>query len=586
MVAFSRIALGVTLLGSALAAPWPDSFRHATHRKREMQNGLKITAFHPASHFETFGSGINHPLSKRADPTDVKDASVSFVASRLGISEDDIEFKNSFVGGSVTHAFLKQKINGVEVANAVANVALNSDNKIVTFGSNFVKPESVSSTTPKLSAEEAISAAESKLGAIHNGFPTGLELLAKDDGSVVLTHVVQVENEHWLEAFVDAQTGEIVSVTDFTADSQFLVVPINKQDPTSGQVLISDPEDTAASPDGWNTGSTGTSGNNVIAFKSSQTAITQESGTGLVFNYPDDDTLSPTSGTNLDAARTNAFYVSNTVHDITYRYGFTESAFNFQNDNFGNGGVGNDRVTISVQDSSGTNNADFSTPPDGQSGRMRMFLWTLTTPDRDGAMENDIVAHENTHGTSNRLTGGGTGRCLQTLESGGMGEGWSDAFADWTEQTAAIGDFTMGSYVTNDPAGIRSFPYSTSKAVNPHMYSDLQTLNEVHNIGEVWATMLHEVLAGLVEAHGFSTTANTNPDGTEGNIVYMHLFIDQLALQPCNPTFLQARDAWIQADVNRFDGANACTLWTAFAKRGLGVNAANHRDDSTVPAGC
>ena len=51
-------------------------------------------------------------------------------------------------------------------------------------------------------------------------------------------------------------------------------------------------------------------------------------------------------------------------------------------------------------------------------------------------------------------------------------------------------------------------------------------------------------------------------------------------------TVLTARDAWIQADANRFGGANFCTLWRAFASRGLGVNAANHRDDSTVPAGC
>jgi len=49
---------------------------------------------------------------------------------------------------------------------------------------------------------------------------------------------------------------------------------------------------------------------------------------------------------------------------------------------------------------------------------------------------------------------------------------------------------------------------------------------------------------------------------------------------------LTARNAWIQADVNRFGGANKCTLWKAFASRGLGVNAANHNDDSTVPAGC
>lgn len=29
------------------------------------------------------------------------------------------------------------------------------------------------------------------------------------------------------------------------------------------------------------------------------------------------------------------------------------------------------------------------------------------------------------------MTGGGTGRCLQTTEAGGMGEGWSDAMAEY-----------------------------------------------------------------------------------------------------------------------------------------------------------
>ena len=37
---------------------------------------------------------------------------------------------------------------------------------------------------------------------------------------------------------------------------------------------------------------------------------------------------------------------------------------------------------------------------------------------------------EYTHGLSNRLTGGpANSNCLNTLEAGGMGEGWSDFFA-------------------------------------------------------------------------------------------------------------------------------------------------------------
>lgn len=164
---------------------------------------------------------------------------------------------------------------------------------------------------------------------------------------------------------------------------------------------------------------------------------------------------------------------------IQYRYGFTEAAYNFQNDNNGKGGAGNDRVRISVQDWTGSNNANFATPADGQPGQMRMFTWTYTTPNRDGALENDIVIHEYGHGVSNRLTGGGTGRCLQTTEAGGMGEGWSDALADLTEvNSATLADFTLGSFVTGIAGGIRNYPYSTSKTTNPLTYGSLATRTE------------------------------------------------------------------------------------------------------------
>ena len=48
--------------------------------------------------------------------------------------------------------------------------------------------------------------------------------------------------------------------------------------------------------------------------------------------------------------------------------------------------------------------------------------------------------------------------------------------------------------------------------------------------------MLVNVYAALVAQHGFTPDAKTQPDGTEGNVVWLHLFIDALAIQPCNPT--------------------------------------------------
>ena len=83
--------------------------------------------------------------------------------------------------------------------------------------------------------------------------------------------------------------------------------------------------------------------------------MTSESAPGE-FIFTQNEAQAPTVQMNLDAARTNAFYVVNTVHDISYVYGFTEAGFNFQNNNFGKGGAGNDRVTISVQDANGINN--------------------------------------------------------------------------------------------------------------------------------------------------------------------------------------------------------------------------------------
>ncbi|TFK32708.1 Fungalysin metallopeptidase-domain-containing protein [Crucibulum laeve] len=590
---FTSVFLAIVYASTTSAAPWPANSKFGTHRVRNISRDVQIETFHPASSYETFGDGIDHPLSKRAE-SNLKDDTIAFLESHLKISPSTISYKSGYTADAASHAYVKQSHDGIPFANAVANVAFNKANKVVALGSSFITPKSIASSKPTVALSDAISTAEKALNGKHNEITPSLEYFAKEDSSAALTHVIQIRNEEagtWFEAFVDAHSGDVISVTDFVAKASYRVLPIQKEILTQGFETLTDPQDTVSSPNGWHsdgtTSTTTTAGNNVIAYKGTTSSTTSQSSTGLNFVYTQSPTTAPTTTVNINAARVNAFYVVNSIHDISYRYGFTEAAFNFQTNNFGKGGKGNDRVTVSVQDSAGTDNADFSTPPDGQSGAMRMFLWDLTSPGRDGALENDIVVHENTHGITNRMTGGGTGRCLQTTEAGGMGEGWSDAMAEWTEHTSAtITDYVLGQYVTNDAAGIRTHPYSTSATTNPLRYSSIKTLNEVHNIGEVWANLLHNVYAALVGAHGFSTTARTNPNGTEGNVVFLHLFLDALALQPCNPTFLTARDAWIQADANRYAGANKCTLWKAFASRGLGVNAASHNDNTAVPSGC
>ncbi|CAE6448737.1 unnamed protein product [Rhizoctonia solani] len=585
-------AVALLIAQGAIAAPWDASVRQTTHRVRSVgTKGTQFQSYHPEPVFETYGvEGVVHPLAKRGLPSTSEEAAKAFLEEKLGVKPEALARKSGHSSEVVANEYFRQKINNIPVANAVANVALKGE-KVVSFGASFVKPKTVAATTPKLTKEDAIAKAEAAVGGKYNNWPTALEYFAKDSDHVVLTHVVQVQNaetQEWYEAFVDANSGEIVNVVSFVADASYRVIPFDRQSPTDGFQTVTNPQDTTSSPNGWHqygtTTTTVTSGNNVLAYKSSSSTGTtsQSSATN---NYVYTFNAAGTPAANKDPATVNAFYVGNMMHDLLYRYGFTETAYNFQRNNNGKGGAQNDHVLISVQDASGTNNANFATPADGQSGQMRMFTWTLTSPNRDGALENDIVVHEYTHGLTNRLTGGGTGRCLQTTEAGGMGEGWSDALADWTEQTSAADrDFTLGSYVYGK--NIRDYPYSTSKTTNPLTYGTLRTRTEVHDAGEVWATIWHEIFAALIAKHGFSADKN-NSAGTAGNIVALHLLVDALQLQPCNPTFIAARNAIIQADANRYGGANKCLLWTAFAKRGLGNGATTTKTDSTtLPSGC
>jgi extracellular elastinolytic metalloproteinase len=147
--------------------------------------------------------------------------------------------------------------------------------------------------------------------------------------------------------------------------------------------------------------------------KSSDNAAAQTNpngGTTWITNYrPQSSTLDfqydwsttwATPSTYANASVTQLFYTANVYHDVLYDLGFTEKAGNFETNVNGQGGVGGDFVILNAQDGSGTNNANFATPPDGQSGRMRMFRWTYSTPQRDCAFEAGVVLHEYTHGGS------------------------------------------------------------------------------------------------------------------------------------------------------------------------------------------
>jgi len=432
---------------------------------------------------------------------------------------------------------------------------------------------------------------------------------------ICLTSLAEWEMFH---VVIDATSGEVLvrrNLTEHATNATYRVyttesptpfspglnTPSSFQPPEVPRVVITTTAlNTNASPLGWiNDGDNETRGNNVDAHLDrdgdNQPDLPRPQGApGRIFDFPLNLTQDPTS---YSAASTvQLFYWCNFMHDKLYELGFTEAAGNFQVNNLGRGGLGNDAVLADCQDGRGFDNANFATPPDGQAPRMQMYLWDFPFPNRDGSLDADIVLHEYTHGLSGRLVGGGV--LITELQTRGMGEGWSDFYAlslmtdpsssvDASYPAAAYSVYQLVGLTENYYYGLRHFPYSTDMTKNPLTFKDIdpaQVLphtgvpmnpiyqpfdpsiaDEVHNQGEVWCVTLWDVRANLIKKWG----------PIIGNQLTLQLVTDGMKLSPANPNFLQARDAIIQADQVNNAGANYNELWAAFAKRGMGGSASS-----------
>ncbi len=430
----------------------------------------------------------------------------------------------------------------------------------------------------------------------------------------------------------------------------------------------------------------------------------------------------------IAAAVTNLFYTTNFLHDWFYDAGFDERAGNAQLLNYGRGGLQGDALRAEAQDHGGRNNANMSTPADGASPRMQMYVFDgepqlqvtapaglagmvgsndglgptsvsvtaelhvpdpagttlgcapfaanafagrivlldrgtcsftskgvnaqaagaigvviannvagdapglggydpqLTIPvfpvslatgnawksallaapaspihlsmergphlDRDGSVDNDIVAHEWGHLISNRLIGDANG--LTNLQGDALGEGWADFHAlllqvrEWDRNLPGNhmfqGVYAIASYAEgggrNNAAyyGMRRVPYTTDFSRNGltlgHVANgaaapagqvarwNAAANSEVHNAGEVWATMLWECYASLLNAYPFA----------EAQDRMKQYLVAAYKATPVMPTFLEARDALL-AVAAASDPADQMRFSSAFARRGAGYGA-------------
>lgn len=633
----------------------------------------------------------NQVSKEAADPApsaadNAVDIALAFLqdnAESLGLERADLQdvvVTDNYVSGhsGVTHIYLRQRYNGVELFGANFNINVLPDGRVLSYGNRFIPylSQQIVGEEPTLSPSEAVEQAAAHNGLAapegltveqefnsesktilfsagnlsHRAIPVKLVYQPVEKGQIELAWEVSIDSvesaDYW-QTRVSALDGRFLDqnnltvhetvaayglvdgrninttktavVQGFAAPPQFdsegglanayFVYPPPLESPNhanppspplseDNRVLVVDPA-TSASPFGWHdtNGVAGaeftiTRGNNVWAYQdrdgnNASAGDEPDGGASLVFSDTLDLTLTPDNY--IPAAVTNLFFWNNVIHDVMYEYGFDEASGNFQENNYGNGGIGSDYVIAEAQDNAdgGSNcNANFSTPTDGGNGRMQMYLCNGGSPVRDGDLDNGVIIHEYGHGISIRLTGGpGTSSCLNNSEQGG--EGWSDWFAlmmtieagDASTDSRGIGTYLLGED-TNGP-GVRPAPYSTDMGVNNYTYEDIGSLAVPHGVGFVWATVLWDMSWGLIDEHGFDSDLYT---GTGGNNLALQLVMDALKLQTCSPGFLDARDAILDADVALTGGQNACIIWEAFANRGMGFSAdqgSNSNGDET-----
>jgi extracellular elastinolytic metalloproteinase len=564
----------------------------------------------------------------------------------LGLKAGDLEHEvTDDVFTRVTgarHVYLRQLHAGIPVYNGQLHVNVNRDGRVISVNNAFLPglAASVAAPAPLLGAEAALAAAGRHLGLdgvkvmtlnrpegprqitrlradalSSEEIEAGLMWLPIRAGDARLVWNFQLDvpgGEHWYDITVDAHSGKVWTRFDWVNSDSYRVYPQPVESPnhttplppSDGRDLVSNPADSTASPLDWHdTGSTSFTimrGNNVHAYEdadgNNQPPASQPScGASLNCDFPIN--LSQAPSQYRPAAVANLFYWNNIIHDVQYQYGFDEAGGNFQVNNFGNGGAGNDDVRAEAQDGGGTNNANFATPTDGGRPRMQMYIWTAPNPDKDGDLDNGIVIHEYGHGISIRQVGGpNNSSCLNNAQQGG--EGWSD----WHTlvYTAEVGDQGtdgrgIGTYALNQPTtgqGIRTQRYSTSQSINNWTYASISGMAIPHGVGSVWAQGIWEVYWALVDQHGF------DPDlydafGGAGNQRALLYINEGFKNTACSPTFVNARDGIIQAATDNFGGQDVCLIWEAFAAFGLGTNAVSGGSNSTnptngfnVPASC
>lgn len=379
---------------------------------------------------------------------DISDWIIDGEASSTSTNINNYYVKQRVQGTEIFGAVTNFSVKNNEVINIGDRFVKNASQKINAVSPAISALEAVNFSKKHLdikatSSNEVIDQTNPKKVKISNGnldpITANLVYQQTEDGKLALAWDLTIDvagHQHLWNVRIDAKNGTLLDKHDMviscnfggkphthtlTEDAQLVnyyksfytpnttsmleaqsgsyrVYPYTTESPRHGpRQLLTTPHDASASPYGWHdtNGVAGaeytiTRGNNVHAQDDNNgnngTGVSPDGGAGLVFDFPyGGDTTQPL--TYLSAATTNLFYMNNMMHDVWYKYGFDEPSGNFQQNNYGKGGVNTisgDGVLADSQDGAtitpqNLNNANFSITADGIRPRMQMYLWSYPT---------------------------------------------------------------------------------------------------------------------------------------------------------------------------------------------------------------
>jgi hypothetical protein len=242
-------------------------------------------------------------------------------------------------------------------------------------------------------------------------------------------------------------------------------------------------------------------------------------------------------------------------------------------------GMSGTDATITIPTLSITQEAGTALKTALGTGPVSAHLYRFVDVERDGALDNTVVGHEWGHYLHHRLADCGAGQCAA------MSEGWADYNALQLvlrdgDPLDAVYPLAIYSAVASGDAyfGIRRFPYSVDPTKNALSLRHIQKgvalptttpgqvfgdNNEVHNAGEVWASMMFETYVALQKARGTRTFDEMRRQMSD-------YVVAGLELTPVDATYLEQRDA-VLAAIGATSADDLAVAAQAFARRGAGT---------------